>query len=233
MWFPKPKNLSGLTLLGPEGLSAEEILALLYHDNAKEWRHKVGSAGASDASAKSSTRLLGSQGWVFKTHVSLKAASEATLREGLKQTLDLSQKFPLWHPDKQWFFVRHGSSWYPMSACRQLRTLRELPRLHDRFAGWTRMLEMGLRISERHGIGLDINPSNFGTLPPGDKIFYLDDEFYGALSSTQVAVAVASRIPEEPDTIPADWHGWGRQLQRVLAISCKKTGGMERVSRSA
>jgi len=218
MWFPVPEDPSGLKVLGSEGPAAGvELLELLRRTDCEDWQDRVGSAGASNASAKSSVRLRCCQGWVFKTDLAVRSDSPASLRAMLGKSMALAQSSSLWHPSKQWFLMRIGDVWHPLTKCRKLITLREMDPLRNRITAWSRMIEKAVSYSVRYGIGLDINPSNFGIDPESEEnVYYIDDELYPPLKGFDVAQVVAARIPEEPSASNDDWRSWGSSLQQTL-----------------
>jgi diadenosine tetraphosphatase ApaH/serine/threonine PP2A family protein phosphatase len=219
-WFPRPASVADVEVLGPGDLDAGRLFELLTVTDAEEWRHKVGVAGRADGSGKPSTRLLSVGGWVLKTDVAAPAPARAALRTHLLAQRARGLRAGVWHPSKQWSMAKTELGWLPVFACRQLRTLRTVEPLSARMDGWTRMIAMGLEVHARCGLGLDLNPANFALDDALMRLFYLDDELYETLGSHQLAVAIASRIPEEPDaTDEVIWADWGRSLRRALPLS--------------
>jgi predicted phosphodiesterase len=235
MWFPMPDSTADVVPFDTSDatLSASELLSLLLDSAAEEWRHKVGVAGASDGSAKSSTRLLLSGDWVLKTDLLLCADSPEAIRSGVEELLDLAAQTRLWHPSKVWLALRSGGTWYRASACRRLKTLREIRDRKARFAYWLDMLEMAISIAAAHGIGLDINPSNFALSPEGaenSRLYYIDDEYFVEAQIEALGEAVVGRIPEEIDSTADDWTGFAAQLYPLLRRVCKRPDEWDRLT---
>ncbi|MBD3308890.1 hypothetical protein GF339_20925 [candidate division KSB3 bacterium] len=222
MWFPKPEAPADIDILGPGGgLTPQEIFDLLHQPEAVEWKEKVGVVTPADGSAKASTRLLKSQGWVFKTDTTRTAAAKDTLRAQLHQLVVMALRVDLWHPDKLWFLMRQAEVWWPISACPMLTTIRNIDDWEQRIRWWSRMIVFGVEMSQQHGIGLDLNPSNFAfEHPDADQLYYLDDEFYAKHDCFDVAEAVVSRIPEDPTIGGERWQQWGQQLRNALQPFC-------------
>jgi diadenosine tetraphosphatase ApaH/serine/threonine PP2A family protein phosphatase len=221
VWFPRPGALSDIRILGPsDGAVREWLFDALWAEDAIEWRHKVGVAGRKDGSAKSGSRLLSRHGWVLKTNVDFALPSEESVRRRLREALDLTRCASFWHPEKIWaqFFV--AGLHYPLTATPEVHTLRQLTSAEERLRGWTAMVELSVEVAVRLGIGLDLNPSNFGYASTGSRIYYIDDEWYSALRFTELAGALVSRIPEEPEIEETQWEDWGRTLCSVLRPLC-------------
>lgn len=219
-WFPRPTSEAHLEVLRPGGLAVSALLAFLNDPAGNEWKHKVGVAGRRDGSAKVTTRLLESNGWVFKTDQARRLEDRDSVLRELQRTLEIAQQFSqrelLWHPDKVWFVAYVEPFYWPMTACPTMTTLRELPSRQERFAAWTQMILVGLRMSETYGLGLDLNPSNFGMVPGQSALYYLDDETYPVLSPNDLGAVIAARIPEEPEVLEPVWREWGQTLQQEL-----------------
>lgn len=218
-WFPRPGSDADLELLAPSGSWTPAALrALLTHPSAEEWQHKVGVAGAADGSAKPTVRLLASCGWVFKTRVDLGLPSAAAARERALAASAAGRRAGVWHPEKLWALLRSGEEWLPLTVCRELTTLRQIERSDDRRLAWIDMLQASIDVFRLHGLGLDINPSNFGRDRDSGQIYYLDEELYERLTERGLANAIAARIPEEPELEPQAWLLWGRALREHLSI---------------
>nr|WP_255216066.1 metallophosphoesterase family protein [Pseudenhygromyxa sp. WMMC2535] len=112
--------------------------------------------------------------------------------------------------------------WWPVSVCPRLRTLRSLDGWAAIEAAWAATLEQALALSDRHGVGLDLNPANFGFGRRAEgggargPIWYLDDEVYSALELSDLAAAVVSRISEYPEVDEARWRSFGQRLRAQL-----------------
>ena len=223
MWFPKPKTPDDLEILGPgDGLTPQQLFELLWDHVAIEWKEKVGVMTPADGSAKTSTRLLKSGGWVFKTDTTRKSPDKAALRTQLRRLVILSIQTELWHPDKFWFLMQNEDGWWPMSACPILTTIRTVTDWDTKIRWWSQMIAFGLRMSQEHDIGLDLNPSNFAfTNPEAPQLYYLDDEFYARHDCFDVAEAVVARLPEDLSIAPEQWQQWGLQLTGVLQEFCQ------------
>ncbi|MBX3261295.1 MAG: metallophosphoesterase family protein [Rubrivivax sp.] len=216
-WFPRPARVADVELVGPsEELDAEALFRLLTAADAREWPHKVGVAGRSEGSAKPTTRLLASRGIVFKTNLAEVSPSREAALARVERARELGARARVWHPSKRWALMRIGDGWLPLTACRELRTLRTIELLADRLRAWTAMLDLGLEVQRRCGLGLDLNPANFALEDGREDLHYLDDELYARLEPRQLAFAAAARIPEEPDAEEATWYGWGRDVGLAL-----------------
>lgn len=223
MWFPKPTKPADLEIIGPgDGLTPQQLFELLWDDSALEWKEKVGVMTPADGSAKPSTRLLKSGGWVFKTDTTRRSLDKAALRTQLRQLMILALQVELWHPDKFWFLMQDGDGWWPLSACPLLTTIRTETDWNTKIRWWSQMIAFGLRMSQEHEIGLDLNPSNFAvTDSQATQLYYLDDEFYARHDCFDVAEAVVARLPEDASLDPKRWQQWGLQLTGVLQEFCQ------------
>lgn len=218
-WFPTPEVEADVSLLEPSGAwTPNELWSLLTADTAVEWRDKVGVAGPSDGSAKTTTRLLASRGWVLKTRVDQAFATKEAATAWLLSSRTAGRAASVWHPDKLWAVVRVRDVWHPLTACPELVTLRGLPSLEARRAGWIELIQAGIDVHRVHGLGLDLNPSNFARAAEGGRLYYLDDEFYDDLTCANVATAIVARIPEERAATPDDWARCGAALRRALVV---------------
>lgn len=223
MWFPRPAAPSDVVRIGGGSGAADlDLFSLLTDAEAEEWPDRVGVVGARDGSAKSTTRLLESSGWVLKTDLAQAESERATVEHRLSDLAATAARTGFWHPRKQWFLMRVDDAWLPCSACPTLRTLRQLADWDAKVRGWTRMLEMGLETAHRHGVLLDLNPSNFGLEERGgeDRLHYLDDECYPLKGLEDLGQAIVARIPEEPEVGEERWADWGHRLQPVLEPFC-------------
>lgn len=218
MWFPRPRDERDVVLLEPSGpWSARDVLDLLNDPTGTERRHEI--TGAAEGSAKPATRLLESGGWVLETRVDRSFESSAAAEAWLLQERAAGRRAAVWHPRKVWAVIGVEGRWRPLTMRPRLKTLRELETFAERSAAWTQMIEAGLDVHRLHGIGLDLNPSNFGREDDLPRLHYLDEEIYDGLSAASVAEAIVARIPEEPGVSAGDWHGWGTALRSVLAAS--------------
>ncbi len=224
MWFPLPDSSESIFLTeGPDGLSAAEVFELVHSSKAVEWRHKVGVAGRRDGSAKTTTRLLLVDGWVAKTDVAVGYGDRESALEVANARRDNRLK-SLWHRSKHNFVMLCQGTWLLASLCWELRTLRGIGDRRERFAGWVRMLERCIEVGEEHDLGLDINPSNFGECLSDladNNLYYIDDEYYPEFSIAAIGQALASRIPEEPESEPEEWVQLAARLQPALSRACK------------
>lgn len=224
-WFPRPSSEEDVHVVTPgPGRTPGGACDLLLDGGAVEWRDKVGVAGRVDGSAKPSTRLLGVRGWVAKTNVDAASPSRAEAEARLQAALARGRRAGLWHPAKYWVLVRSGGSWYPVTLCPEMRTLRSIEPLEARLEAWLAMIRMGIRFWVDHRVGLDVNPANFGYFGtagagPGREptLHYLDDETTDWFGPREIATAAASRIPEEPGCDEERWRRWGEALSAILA----------------
>lgn len=231
-WFPRPLAPGDLRPLGASGeLGVDELFELLTRADAHEWHERVGVSSPGDGSAKPSTRLLRTGGWVFKTDARQAERERAGPQAQLVRLVRLAHRMELWHPDKRWLLLRSPDSgqpdhthdepwWWPLSVCPELTTLRSIPDWPTRSRGWARMLALGLELSLRHGVGLDLGPSNFGVDPGSElataPLWYLDDELYPALELADLAQAIVARIPEEIGVENERWLEFGEHLRALL-----------------
>ena len=198
-----------------------QLFYLLTDSGAVEWRDKVGVVGAVDGSAKTTTRLIVSDGWVLKTSTALASPSKSELFDRVSEVARNGSQARLWHPDKCWGIYRHDDEWYPVNATPLMDTLRKAAGQDKKMQGWTAMFELAVEVSLRSSLGLDLNPSNFGRLPGDDRLYYLDDEWYAELRFAELGSAIVARIPEEPDIDANEWKSWGRVLAGVFEPLCK------------
>lgn len=220
-WFPRPTSPEDVRLFEPRrALSAREIFDL-FTTEGQEWLHKVGVAGRADGSGKSSTRLLAVDGWVFKTDLTMGAQSWEAAEAGHHRERGRGLALHVWHPKKSWAAFRAGETFYPLTVCPELTTLRSLDDVDARLSGWTDMLRLALRVASRCGLGLDLNPANFGREEVDGQLYYLDDEFYAGFSEHHLAGAIAARIPEEPQISLWQWKRWGTEIGVLLAQEVK------------
>jgi len=222
-WFPRPEALTDIDIVGPGGGIGEEgLYARLIAPDAFEWREKVGVMTPADGSAKASTRLLKSGGWVFKTDTHQQSADRAALRSQLQRLVGIALNTDLWHPEKFWFLLRTEEVWWPVSACPQLTIIRAATDVTEKLAWWTKMIALGFEMSETHHLGLDLNPSNFGyENHVRDRLYYVDDEAYAKHSLFDIAEAIVARLPEDLSITPDEWREWGRQVSRVAQSYCQ------------
>lgn len=227
MWFPRVESPDDLVCAGPSGdLTPAAVHALLTDPGAIEWRDRVGVVGARDGSAKSTTRLLVSGDWVFKTDVSQRRDSAEATLEALQELAARAETLGIWHPSKRWLAMRSAGGWLPLTVCRRLVTLRETPSTGARLASVVRMISLGAQVSREHGVGLDLNPSNFGREPGEDRLYYLDDEVYPRLALRDLGACAVSRIPEEPRADQGTWRAFGRKLREAVAAEVKPGGDL-------
>jgi diadenosine tetraphosphatase ApaH/serine/threonine PP2A family protein phosphatase len=229
-WFPRPASAADIEVLPPSGdLDAYALHELMTSSGAREQRHKVGVAGRTDGSGKASTRLLVSRGWLFKTNMDALAASRDALHERMREDRARGERAGAWHPTKHWASMRTAAGWLPLTACRELVTLRSFDDLDDRLRAWTEMLSLGIEVHRRSGLGLDLNPANFAVERGGSTLYYLDDELYPTLETRQIAFAIAARIPEEPDAFESTWRGFGREIRDMLDAHAVGAAAVEHV----
>lgn len=198
--------------------TAGKLLALVADPGGVEWTHKVGVAGPVDGSAKPTTRLLAVRGWVAKTRTDQGSPSAAEAKAALSAARFPGRNAGVWHPDKIWSIMKIGSSWYPLTVCPELPTLRQIASLNERLAAWTEMIQVSVDVHRLHKIGLDINPANFGREASTSRLYYLDEELYPRLGEHEVAGAIVARIPEEAHADDVVWERWGSNLAIALSL---------------
>lgn len=222
-WFPRSRGPDAIELLPPFGaLNAVDIHRLLSVPEGVEWRDRVGVVGRRDGSGKATTRLLGVGGRVLKTRIDQARDSRDVLRDEVLGGRARGLAVGLWHPSKQWALLCSDDRWYPLTVCDELVTLRRLSDPGERMAAWRRMIEIAVRVFVDHGLGLDVNPANFGFEPArGDAatapFHYIDDETYTSLAERDVAGALVSRIPEEPELDAGAWRAFGLCVAQALS----------------
>lgn len=219
MWFPRPAGEDAVVLLEPHGdWTAAKVFELFSNPDCEEWRHKVGVAGPVDGSAKSTTRLLAVRGWVLKTCIGEASASRKEVFELVSKGRAAGLAASVWHPLKIWVVMSVENQFYPLTICPELVTLRQLDDWNDRSLAWIEMIQSSIDVHHSHGLGLDLNPANFGRDGQASRLFYLDDEFYTGLSERNVANAIVARIPEEPTVVASAWRSWGEKLKATLSL---------------
>src|SRR5690606_9023709 len=135
-WFPRPQSASDVRVLEPSsGFSAREVFEL-FSAEGEEWRHKVGVAGCRDGSAKASTRLLAVSGRVLKTNLARGEGSWESAERQLRSERERGLRALVWHESKLWALFRVGDVVYPLTVCPELRTLRSVEHVAERFDGW-------------------------------------------------------------------------------------------------
>jgi predicted phosphodiesterase len=194
----------------------QEIFESLHHPNAQEWRHKVGVLSPKDGSGKSSTRLLYSQEWVWKTDIHLHKKNLDDAVAWVRRMHEIGMFHQLWHPQKRWFILHTDKGYLPVSLCPEMISLRSLNDWFEATYWWTEMLAWGYKLAHEHKLSLDLNPSNFGLEAQRRRLYYLDDEFYKHFTTTDLAEAMISRIPEYPERTAHDWRAWGRSIHERL-----------------
>jgi diadenosine tetraphosphatase ApaH/serine/threonine PP2A family protein phosphatase len=222
-WFPRPGGPGSVVLLPPLGtFDAADVYRLLTDPEGEEWRDRVGVVGRRDGSGKATTRLLAAGGQVLKTRIDQAAPSLEALRAAVLAERAPGLSTGLWHPAKQWALIEADDAWYPVTIAPELFTLRRLEDPGERMAAWIRMIEIAVRVFDGHGLGLDINPANFGFEPSrGDAAtapyHYIDDETYASLAERDLAGALVSRIPEEPELDTGAWRAFGLGVAQALS----------------
>src|SRR5262249_6632182 len=143
-WFPKPEHEGDIVLLEPSGAwTPGDVFALLDDPKGVEWRHKVGVAGRQDGSAKATTRLLLSGGWVCKTRTDQVFSSKGAALEWLYASRAPGRNAALWHPAKVWAVVRVTDAWRPLTLCPELVTLRHVAQMEERCLAWIDLIQVG------------------------------------------------------------------------------------------
>ncbi len=122
----------------------------------------------------------------------------------------------VWHPEKQWFVYRADRAWRSLTLCPELTTLRQLPKPEQRLSDWVQMIQLSVSVWQEHGVGLDINPSNFARAGGSQRLYYVDDEIYPTLTERQLAGCIIARIPEEPSVSEQAWATWARDICKAL-----------------
>lgn len=238
IWFPRPHTVADLRPVDDcAGLNAEQLLTLLTDPTAVELRQKVGVVSPADGSAKLTARLLQSSGWFFKTDTGRRVGEgEGSAPEGgepprppapaellaeAAAATHTERTVGIWHPHKGRFCLWAQGFWWPVSVCPSLVTLRQLESFEQKSQAWAQVVALGLSVRREHGVGLDLNPANFGfSTDEPDRLYYLDDELYPSATLRDFAEALAARIPEEPTVTPQQWADWGAKLVPIFAGVC-------------
>lgn len=217
MWFPRPEKIEDIHIIGKVvPLTREELFALLHDTQARELKEKVGVVSRG-GSAKSTTRLLESQDWFFKSDTTHQTDDFDALHKQLETTKQIAKRTGIWHPHKTWFIMKAQGKWWPMTGCPTLHMLRQITDEDALLQGWTQMINFAIQCSRTHQYGIDINPSNFGYDVAREEMYYVDEELYPPLTITEVGEAAVARIPENHQHVSeAFWGRWGKQLQLHL-----------------
>jgi diadenosine tetraphosphatase ApaH/serine/threonine PP2A family protein phosphatase len=239
IWFPRPRSAADLRPVDEcAGLTVAELFALLTDPAAIELRQKVGVVSPQDGSAKLTARLLQSGGWFFKTDTGRRVGpgegnvtedselprppAPADLVTEAATAAHTERTLGIWHPRKGRFCLWSQGFWWPVTVCPCLVTLRQLDTFARKSRAWAQVLTLALNVRREHGVGLDLNPANFGFAPDQpDLLYYLDDELYPSATLRDFAEALASRIPEEPTVSPKEWQAWGQTLVPIFAGVCQ------------
>ncbi len=169
------------------GLGIARIFSLLASDAGHEWGHKV--------AATSSTRLLASGGWVFKTNCLYCSEQLESVRACLHKALAVTSALRLWHPAKTWFVLRAQGCHWLCNATPRLTTIEELLGIDEgqyfdgfnillylksrqALLAWGRMMRLRMQTLVSRHLMLDMWPSNFGFEQSQNALYYVDDEVY-------------------------------------------------------
>jgi hypothetical protein len=185
-WFPRPKKPLDVMIHAPDNsFSPLQIFRFLSDPAAEEWTDKV------DIS-RSPTRLLVSQGWVFKTDSDRRSLDLRTAIARTTRSIELTGTLGVWHPRKTWFTLRAANYYWPCNATPHLITLQQLRRAMRQerqarkrlefgrcfVALWGHALYLCVRSGWQHRLLLGPETENFGFEAGTDRVFYLDDEVY-------------------------------------------------------
>lgn len=219
-WFPRPDRAEDIELVAPCGRWTQtSLLSLLQGPDAVEWRHKVGVTGPVGGSARPTTRLLAARGWVFKTRTDETWETRDEARARVIDTRAAGLLAGLWHHEKVWALARCAGAWRRYTVCPELVTLRQLKTFEERTRAWVEMIQRSIDVYCSTGLGLDLNPSNFGrTEAPSNGLYYLDDEHYLTFSERDLAGALVARIPEESAADSERWRALGAGLFQRLDL---------------
>ena len=218
-WFPRPKTAQAIFSAGVSQEKmppAAQIFEMMNAADAVEWRNRVGVTELENGATKTTTRLLCSGNLVFKTHTDLVSANSDSLIEKLYEWDTREQLYKLWHPQKFRFVYFANDKYWLCSATPLMKTVSEVHHWEARSRWWVEMLRIALRSLQIHDVMPDLNPANFGFTAERDVLCYLDDDLIPDAGIGSMAVAIVRRIAAEPPVVPAQWHQFGRDLNRNL-----------------
>lgn len=148
----------------PAALDAEGVLRLL----------RAAVPLYPDPSPRTPMAFVLAGDWVLKANLRRRSRErERVWRETVEQAA-LHARLRLWPPRKTWFVLHQRGRYLGASATPRLIVLSDM-RLRGLFA-WQRLRLVGR--AARAGYRLDLRSANFGRLPGGLSLYYLDDEIY-------------------------------------------------------
>lgn len=216
MWFPIVQTPAEIRLSENSRWQISELLELLQNPQRQELRNKVGVTADRDGSARQSTRLLQSGAWFFKTETAQKTTRCSSALAACHKAQKQHKLHPgLWHPEKEWVVVRWEEGWTPVSVCPVLTTLRSASTIEALFTGWRELLITAIHWSVYEGVGLDLNPSNFG-YDSHSTLYYIDDELFPPLTPQDIGEFLAAMIPQHTMLQENDWFDWGELVKETL-----------------
>lgn len=178
--FPRPRTPDDIIIVDHNGAQSQsELYTLLVDPTAEEVPDK------SNLSAY--TRLLISQGWVFKTRHTEKTQDITLLRARVTDSIERTKKLKVWPPEKAWFILRAQDHYWPFNVTRQMKliwnhdghiqTHRVFKRI-GHYKWYIKEMQLFFKTALTHHIMLDLNPQNFGITEDARRLYYIDDEVY-------------------------------------------------------
>ncbi len=163
-----PRDAADVSVVPVEGrpaaLDAQDVLRLL----------RAAVTLYPDPSPRTPMAFAATRDWVLKANLRRRSRErERVFRDAAEQAA-LHARLRLWPPGKTGFVLHQHGRYLAGSATPRLRVLSEMP-LRALFE-WQRLRLM--RRAAAAGYRLDARAANFGRLPGGLSLYYLDDEIY-------------------------------------------------------
>lgn len=178
--FPRPHTPDDIIIVDHNGAQSQlELFSLLADLNAEEAPDK--------SNLSADTRLLISQGWVFKTRHSAKTQDITLLRARVSDSIERTKKLQVWAPEKAWFILHAQDHYWPINVTRQMKLIwnynrhiksdRSFKKLaHPKW--YIKEIQMFFKTALTHHVLLDFHPRNFGIAEDARSLYYIDDEVY-------------------------------------------------------
>ncbi len=193
--------------------SQVDIIAVLPRGSELSLIKRLGAAAPRDRSdLRSSTNIDGGSGGNYGVFAEigeefLKASLQKRFLSPQEAEGELVEEFErldlgIYHPLRSWFLSRgRDGAYWACSLTPKLPILRDLFNRADgsRYRVWElylKALRMAFRVAARSGRVLDCNPNNFGV--QGNRLFYVDDESFGAKGKGALGIQALLRLREYP-----------------------------------